>query len=184
MTQLPTTDLVVGWDPMGVTLAVIPLEIAREDTALIRTLVDSRVLGDVRSGDPAALQAVREYYGFNEYNLKYPDADEDSEPISFDDLPGDQPFSVVQWFGDDSWYKQFPLARLRTAEFAPRELLDEFGKEDGSFGLDYEPATWFDTDDRDAIEARLRELGHRVIDEATLYRYDFVDAREGHRWGS
>jgi hypothetical protein len=101
----------------------------------------------------------------------------DEDEPTCEDLPDDTPFSVVDWFGPDYWYMVMPLARLITEQTAPTELLAQFGQPDTSIGLDYEQATWFDPLDRAAIEHRLRELGHHIIEgpeaQAILDGYDY-----------
>ena len=46
------STFVVGPDPMGDTLAVIPVEHATAEGSLIQTLLASTTLGEVRTGDP------------------------------------------------------------------------------------------------------------------------------------
>ena len=112
-------DYVVGVDPMSDNLAVIPLDVARADAALIRTL-NSGTLGEVRRGDPAALALVEEAYSYFGTNPVLVDEDDpDSDVVPFDELPDSHPYDVVSWFGDDSYYFHYPLARLRTEEHAP-----------------------------------------------------------------
>lgn len=148
-------SLLVGVDPMSLVLAVIDREQAIADTSQIRTLADARTLGEVRRGDPKALAIVRECY----------EADaERAEDEPFDSLPDDTPYQAHAWFGSDSWYFNFPLARLITEQTVPREILDEFGQPDHAYGLDYEQATWLRPEDSDAIVSRLRELGFEVDD--------------------
>ncbi len=176
-------DYVVGVDPMSDNLAVIPLDVARADAALIRTL-NSGTLGEVRRGDPAALALVEEAYSYFGTNPVLVDEDDpDSDVVPFDELPDSHPYDVVSWFGDDFYYFHFPLARLRTAEHAPQEIMEEFANRDFGVGLDYEPADWLDLGDSEAIEARLRELGHRVVhDQRLLGEYQYGDPRNRRRF--
>lgn len=55
-------QLLVGVDPMSDVLVIVEADRALADTSLIRTLVDSRTLGQVRAGDPRALALVSDYY--------------------------------------------------------------------------------------------------------------------------
>lgn len=163
--------LLVGTDPMIETLAIIAKFQALADTAYIRTLDDSATLGDVRRGDPAALGDVEEVFDASR---------EDTTDLKCRELPDSTPYSAEDWFGSDWWYMRFPLARLRTEECVPRELLGEFGQPDTAYGMDYEQATWFRREDSEAIIRRLLELGYkaeagpesqRILDD---YRYGGV----------
>ena len=163
--------LIVGCDPMSQTLAILERERAIEDSRFIRTLVDSRTVGDLRTGDPAALLKARHWYD---------DCRDKEEDPPFDDLPDDHSYRIVDWFGDDSWYNMLPLARLITEETAPTEIIHEFGQDDFGVGLDYERATWFRLEDEGDIVTRLRALGYQVDDsneaQEVISKYDYLSA--------
>ena len=100
----------------------------------------------------------------------------------FGQLPDDHPFNVVDWFGMDGWYYHVAVLRVQTGRHAPKEILEEFGQPDHAFGMDYERATWFRLEDREAIVRRLQELGYTVVqDQALLNRYDYSKAGTGRR---
>lgn len=54
--------LLVGGDPMSEVLVIVEANRALSDTSLIRSLVDSRTLGQVRAADPQALALVSSFY--------------------------------------------------------------------------------------------------------------------------
>lgn len=164
-------DLIVGTDPMSPALIVLDRERVIADGNFIQALLESRTLRDVRRHGGLVLTEVRD---------SYINCGEEDDP-AFESLPDETPFSVITWFGDDSWYMKMPLARLLTAETAPTEVMKEYGQRDTSYGLDYEPATWLDPDEVEQIVARLRQLGHRVDDgpeaQALLDRYSYLEAQ-------
>jgi hypothetical protein len=150
----------IGEDPFSQRLAVVPLELALSDIETIRTILTATTLGEVRRV-ASAYKIVEERYN----NIKEP---EDAKLAS---RPDETPFDRKVWYDDDGglWY---PLVRLRTAESAPPELLEEFGRADTEFGMDYERAPWFSVDDQAAVEARLTEMGYEVVhDDALLEAY-------------
>lgn len=166
-----TSLLIVGCDPMSQALAILERDRAIEESRFIRTLVDSRTVGDLRTGDPTALLKACRWYD---------DCRDKEEDPPFEDLPDSHPYRIVDWFGGDSWYTLLPLARLITEETAPLEIIREFGQDDFLMGLDYEPAIWFRFSDKGAVVARLRELGFEVDDskeaQAIITKYDFSAA--------
>lgn len=159
-------EYLVGADRNTDALHVIPLDIARADSALFRTLA-RRTLGEVRRGDPTALALVEEAYSdFGMSRVLVDENDPFGDCVPFDELPDSHPFDDAEWFGEDPPH---PQARLRTAKYAPWEIMEEFGRDDYGVGfVGYEPADWLDCSDSEAIEARLRELGYRVVHDSRL----------------
>lgn len=149
-----------------VTLAVVPVDVVRRDTALMRTLIDSQTVGDLRRRDSAALSMAWEVYESRR------EGDENLD-IPFDDLPDETDYDFVDWFGEDC-LSYLPQVRLRTTEHTPASLLRDFGHDDAEIGIDYRQASWFDPEDREAIEDRLRAMGHTVVhDDVLLARYSW-----------
>jgi hypothetical protein len=86
-------------------------------------------------------------------------------------LPDDYPVNISAILNPDNSDQYLILPRLRTAQLAPQEILDEFGLDEpsgGGFSMDYEGATWLDPADRDAISARMAELGLQVREDQGL----------------
>ncbi|MFE9958144.1 hypothetical protein [Micromonospora sp. NPDC005299] len=148
----------VGQDPWSERLAVVPLAQAVQDVEAIGTIGAAQTLGEIRQSAPA-LAIVREWY----------DPDRWDEHAELDSLPDDTPFDVEDWLGECTWQ---PVVRLRTAELAPQDLLEEYGRLDDGFGIDYEPAPWLSVEDQPAIEARLRKMDYEIVhDDALLTAY-------------
>lgn len=157
---------------MSPALIVLDREQAVADGNFIQALLKSRTLGDVRRHGGQVVDEVRDWY----FNCGEPEDDP-----AFESLPDQTPFSVITWFGDDSWYLMMPLARLITAEKAPSDVMLEFGNPDNDIGLDYEQAVWLDPDDLKKIVAMLRALGHAVDEgpeaQELLDRYSYLEAQ-------
>ena len=144
--------MVTGVDPGSEVLCVLPKDVVEEDLALIVALSNASTLGEVR-GHEGAWELVAYFPRYD------PDTDEE---VDFSALPDDTPFEAGEWFGEET-FAQIPLARLRSAEHCPREVLERFGRPDDGVGfVDYERATWLAPAEREAIEQLLRELGYYV----------------------
>jgi hypothetical protein len=169
---------VVGTDPCSDrTLAVLPLATVLSDIDLIAALLTSRTVGELRHH----AEAYEEMRG--RYDRESAFAGDDDAPETLDEVPDEAKFELIRWTSEDSYYYSLPLARVRTGEQAPAEILNEFGHEDHGIGLDYEPATWIDPSDRPMVEARLRELGLTVRrDDALLSGYNYFDYSPEAEW--
>ncbi len=157
----PGTTLVVGVDPDSKALCVIPRDQAEEDVEFIAALARASTFGELRQHRGAWLEVA--------YSSHF---DEEGEEVDPHGLSDDTPFDYGEWFGEDALL-HVPQARLQTAELCPAPVLDRFAYDDDGVGfVGYERARWLDPDDRDAIEAMLRELGYLVeADEMLIARY-------------
>jgi hypothetical protein len=135
-------------------LAVVPLDTAVRDVQLIKHVTDLKTFADVRRSN-FVRPMVRELCA---------DRVAAGTGAAFDDVPDNTPFDYYEWI-DFFWR---PDVRLRTAQLAPTDLLTTFGREDHGYGIDYTPATWFSTEDRDQIEAALRQRGDEIVHDDQL----------------
>ena len=153
--QADGAQILVGLDPASEGLAVVPVSQARRDVAMIRALSNSRTLGEVRR-NAEAWAKVRDW-----------DVDDDAPDP--DGLPAETPFNWVEWFGEDTFYEMVPELRRQVAAYCPRPVLEEFGRPDEEIGMiAYYPETWLSPSDQPAIEARLIELGYRIVHDQGL----------------
>ena len=151
------TKIITGVDPFSDRLCVLPESEVAADLALVETFGKATCLGDLKR-HPVAWDRT----------VAFPIYDESGDEVDVEVLPDATPFEFGEWFGEEA-FAQLPLARLRTAELCPGEVMQEFGRPDHEVGfVDYEPAPWLSADDRDAIERRLVSLGFEVKQEDEL----------------
>lgn len=145
-------------------LIVIPLEVASDDCSYIDAIMDSRTVGEVRQ-DARAWAVAAERYDSGREDNEYWD-----QPGS-EELTSDHPYDPNTWFGDEGLIYVLPLARLRTAETAPR-CLDALARKDTGVGMDYEPAAWWSVEDVTEVKDRLVSHGYEVVeDDKLISRY-------------
>lgn len=145
----------------GSALLVIPAAVARIDAAYIAAISESCTVGELQR-NPRAWNTAADRHDSQR--------DGEYEPLAaaLDDAT---PYDPAEWFGDDGIINVMPLARLRTAQAAPAAI-DSLAQEDHSFGLDYEPAPWWDSADEGEIITSLEVAGYRVVrDEVLAGRY-------------
>lgn len=136
-------------------LIVIPLAVAQFDVAYIHAIAHSATVSELRQHAVAWAAAAERY-------------DETTgDPGNAEELPDDTIYDAYEWFGGEGLVYLIPLARLRTAETAPG-CLDHLMRPDDNIGMDYEPAPWLASDDRDQVERTLIEHGYDIVHDDQL----------------
>lgn len=82
----------------------------------------------------------------------------------------DDPFDADDYWGMDHWRVWRPDAREATADFITQNVpeLEDFLQPDTSWGTDYDPQPYIAPEDRDRLEAALRQHGYRVTRQPNL----------------
>lgn len=165
----------MGEDPMGSALILVPEEVARADTLFNNTLFKTTTMGQVRRV-PGVIEVIEDRMGIDE-NGQAPW--EEWFGASRDELPDDFTFNPMEPFNADGDFLNLILPAERTEEFAPVEILDEFGTHDDYDGWPSPPyadfSVWLRSRDADAIERRMRELGYVVIREPELLKAYYLE---------
>ena len=165
--QAPAAEgtFVMGTDPWSDRLVLVPETTARQDVMFNHAVYEPTTMGNVRAA-PDALEVLEEAL-----------ADEMESRVQrwikplLGRLPDDYPVNIGSILNPDNSDQYLILPRLRTAQLAPQEILDEFGQDEPPMSgpsMDYEGATWLDAADRDAIADRMSELGFHVREDQGL----------------
>jgi hypothetical protein len=157
---------VIGTDPWSDRLVLVPETAAREDVLFNHAVYEPTTMGKVRAA-PGAEEILEEAL---KHEMESRATGRWIRP-RLGRLPDDYPVNISAILNPDNSDQYLILPRLRTAQLAPQEILDEFGLDEpsgGGFSMDYEGATWLDPADRDAISARMAELGLQVREDQGL----------------
>ena len=158
---------VMGTDPMGNALILIPEEIARADVLFNHTLYDMTTMRQVRAV-PGVVEVIEEWMGDSWEEGVDPWEDLYGSPR--DSLPDDFVLNPSEPFNADGNYPDLIIAPERTQQFAPKEILEEFGTDEwlGGWPNDAAVSRWLPPDQADAIAKRLQELGCKIKHDQEL----------------
>lgn len=160
------TVFVMGSDPLGECLILVPEEVARADALFNRTLYDTTTMGQIRRV-PGVMEVVDEWMfnGGSEDDLWV-----DLYGAPRDELPDDFVLNPSDPFNDSGDYWDLIIAAERTQQFAPQDILDEFGRAENPLGWpsDAQVTAWLRTDQAEEIAERMRHLGYPVRPDQSL----------------